>query len=69
MTERHNRILETLAANQRVEVTALADILAVSQVTVRKDLDQLEELGLIRREHGFALFGSIDDVGKRMAFH
>ncbi|MDR1948837.1 MAG: DeoR/GlpR family DNA-binding transcription regulator, partial [Spirochaetaceae bacterium] len=39
------------------------------QVTVRKDLDQLEELGLIRREHGFALFGSIDDVGKRMAFH
>ncbi|MDR2630523.1 MAG: DeoR/GlpR family DNA-binding transcription regulator [Spirochaetaceae bacterium] len=69
MTERHNRILEILAANQRVEVTALADLLAVSQVTVRKDLDHLEALGLLRREHGFALFGSIDDVGKRMALH
>jgi DeoR/GlpR family transcriptional regulator of sugar metabolism len=47
----------------------LSDLLAVSQVTVRKDLDQLENLGLLRREHGFALFGSIDDVGKRMAIH
>ncbi|MDR2759443.1 MAG: DeoR/GlpR family DNA-binding transcription regulator [Spirochaetaceae bacterium] len=69
MTERHNRILELLATNQRIEVTMLSDLLAVSQVTVRKDLDQLENLGLLRREHGFALFGSIDDVGKRMAIH
>jgi DeoR/GlpR family transcriptional regulator of sugar metabolism len=69
MTERHNKILEALAVAQRIEVSALADILQVSQVTVRKDLDQLEELGLIRREHGFALFGSIDDVGRRMAIH
>jgi DeoR/GlpR family transcriptional regulator of sugar metabolism len=69
MTERHNKILDILAQNQRVEVAALAGMLKVSQVTVRKDLDQLEELGLIRREHGFALFGSFDDVGKRMAYH
>jgi DeoR/GlpR family transcriptional regulator of sugar metabolism len=52
-----------------VEVAALAELLQVSQVTVRKDLDQLEEMGLLRREHGIALFGSIDDVGKRMAIH
>jgi DeoR/GlpR family transcriptional regulator of sugar metabolism len=69
MTERHNRLLEILAANQRIEVTALADLLMVSQVTVRKDLDHLEARGLLRREHGYALFGSIDDVGKRMALH
>jgi DeoR/GlpR family transcriptional regulator of sugar metabolism len=69
MTERHNRILEALAVNHRVEVSTLADLLEVSQVTVRKDLDLLEERGLIRREHGFALFGSVDDVGKRMAIH
>ncbi|MDR2029098.1 MAG: DeoR/GlpR family DNA-binding transcription regulator [Treponema sp.] len=69
MTERHNKILEILAQSQRVEVVTLADMLRVSQVTVRKDLDQLEELGLIRREHGFALFGSFDDVSKRMAYH
>jgi DeoR/GlpR family transcriptional regulator of sugar metabolism len=69
MTERHNRILELLAKNRRLEVSALADVLEVSQVTVRKDLDYLEERELIRREHGYALFGSLDDVGSRMAFH
>ena len=26
----------------------------VSQVTTRKDLDQLEQKGLIKREHGYA---------------
>jgi DeoR/GlpR family transcriptional regulator of sugar metabolism len=69
MIERHQRLLEVLAANQRIEVTALAALLSVSQVTVRKDLDQLEALGLLRREHGFALFGSIDDVGRRIAIN
>jgi DeoR/GlpR family transcriptional regulator of sugar metabolism len=69
MTERHIRILEILSQNHRIEVTALASFLDVSQVTIRKDLDQLEERGLIRREHGFALFGSFDNVGRRMAFH
>jgi DeoR/GlpR family transcriptional regulator of sugar metabolism len=67
MTERQNKILEVLAVSQKIEVASLADILEVSQVTVRKDLDQLEESGFIRREHGYALFGSIDDVGRRMA--
>jgi DeoR/GlpR family transcriptional regulator of sugar metabolism len=69
MTERHNRILEILAQNHRIEVAALAEILDVSQVTVRKDLDHLEERGLVRRQHGFACFGSFDDVGRRMALH
>jgi DeoR/GlpR family transcriptional regulator of sugar metabolism len=69
MTERHNRILELLAQNHRIEVTVLAELLDVSQVTVRKDLDHLEERGLIRRQHGFACFGSFDDVGRRIAFH
>jgi DeoR/GlpR family transcriptional regulator of sugar metabolism len=67
MTERQDRILEILAGSQRVEVSALADILEVSQVTIRKDLDHLEEQGFIRREHGFALFGPVEDVGRRMA--
>jgi DeoR/GlpR family transcriptional regulator of sugar metabolism len=69
MTERHQKILETLAATRRIEVATLAKLLDVSQVTVRKDLDQLEEWGFIRREHGFASFGSVDDVGQRMALH
>jgi len=67
MTQRQEKILEVLAGNLKVEVSALADALDVSQVTVRKDLDQLENMGFIRREHGFALFGAVEDVGRRMA--
>ncbi|MDR2662033.1 MAG: DeoR family transcriptional regulator, partial [Treponema sp.] len=52
MTERHNRILEILAQKRRIEVATLAGVLNVSQVTVRKDLDHLEERGLVRRQHG-----------------
>jgi DeoR/GlpR family transcriptional regulator of sugar metabolism len=69
MTNRHTRILEALTQNRRIEVSSLAAILDVSQVTVRKDLDQLEEKGLIRREHGYACIDGTDDVGRRMAYH
>jgi DeoR/GlpR family transcriptional regulator of sugar metabolism len=63
------QILDILAQNHRVEVAALAEMLDVSAVTVRKDLAELEEKGIIHREHGFAFIGSVDDVGRRMAYH
>ena len=69
MKQRHDKILEALTKNQRIEVAALADMLEVSQVTVRKDLNRLEERGLIRRKHGFASIESADDVAMRLAYH
>jgi DeoR/GlpR family transcriptional regulator of sugar metabolism len=69
MTERHVKILEILTENRRIEVAVLSKMLEVSQVTIRKDLDYLEEQRLIRREHGFASLENIDDTEKRMAFH
>jgi len=69
MTSRYTKILEILSKRQRAEVNALSELLGVSQVTVRKDLDNLEERGLIRREHGYACLGKMDDIGKRMAFN
>ena len=54
MSERHTQILELLTEQKRVEVTELSELLHVSQVTIRKDLDQLENAGLILRAHGFA---------------
>jgi DeoR/GlpR family transcriptional regulator of sugar metabolism len=69
MNERHTKILEVLAKQQRIEVAVLATMLEVSQVTVRKDLDRLEARGFIRREHGFASLETVDDVGKRLACH
>ncbi|MDR0656631.1 MAG: DeoR/GlpR family DNA-binding transcription regulator [Treponema sp.] len=69
MVKRHMKILDIITRNQRVEVAVLAEMLDVSAVTVRKDLAELEEQGIIHRAHGFAVIGSLDDVGRRMAYH
>jgi DeoR/GlpR family transcriptional regulator of sugar metabolism len=67
MINRHTKILEILAKRQRVKVLTLAELLEVSQVTVRKDLDHLEKNGLIRRMHGYASIEGSDDMGRLMA--
>ena len=69
MNRRESAILEMLSEHGRLEVAALAQALAVSTVTVRKDLDELERRGVIRREHGCAVFGGADDINNRLAIH
>ena len=66
---RQTKILEVLSKHGRAEVIALSELLNVSQVTVRKDLDILEGRRLVRREHGYACLNTADDVGKRIAFN
>lgn len=69
MNIRENKILEMLVERERIEVAKLSEELKVSQVTVRKDLDSLERTGIIRREHGFALLSSKNDIIGRLAYH
>ena len=69
MKKRSNQILELLADENKMEVSLLAEKLGVSQVTIRKDLDELESKGIIVREHGFALLRSMDDINGRIAYH
>lgn len=69
MAKRTNQILELLTKENKMEVSLLAGHLGVSQVTVRKDLDELEEKGIIKREHGFAVLRSPDDINGRIAYH
>lgn len=69
MLDRHTKILELLTENKKIEVTRLSELLNVSQVTIRKDLIQLENKGLIIREHGFATLNSSDDINNRLAYH
>ena len=64
-----NKILELLTSEKKVEVSQLAEYLDVSQVTVRKDLDALEAKGIIKREHGYAVLCSADDINGRIAYH
>lgn len=69
MKKRETVILELLAENGKLDVVTLAEKLGVSQVTVRKDLDLLESKGILRREHGCAVFGGSDDINNRLAIH
>lgn len=68
MNDRTVRIMELLASNKKIKVTLLAELLDVSQVTLRKDLDNLEKQGIVLRSHGFASLDGADDTGRRMAF-
>lgn len=47
-------ILQEVQRRQRIEVTALGRELSVSEATVRRDLEYLEEMNLLRRVHGGA---------------
>ena len=69
MNKRENTILSLLSEHGRLEVSLLAQKLNVSPVTIRKDLDELERKGIIRREHGCALFGGNDDINNRLAYN
>lgn len=69
MNKRANQILELLTEENKIEVSLLSEKLGVSQVTVRKDLDELENQGIIVREHGFACLRSTDNLHGRIAYH
>jgi len=53
--ERQGRILEMLAEQRGVRVSALSDLLGVSEMTIRRDLERLETEGLLSRTHGGAI--------------
>ncbi|GGD53107.1 DeoR/GlpR family DNA-binding transcription regulator [Paenibacillus nasutitermitis] len=53
--ERRKRILDLLQREGKVRVTDLSKIFGISEVTIRGDLDGLEEQGLLQRVHGGAI--------------
>jgi DeoR/GlpR family transcriptional regulator of sugar metabolism len=53
--ERQGRILEILAEQRGVRVSALSEQLGVSEMTIRRDLERLENDGLLSRTHGGAI--------------
>lgn len=52
--ERRQRVFEVILARHTVAVTELADLFAVSAMTIRRDLQALEEQGLVEAVHGGA---------------
>ena len=64
---RRSRILEWLREEGSARVSVLAQAFAVSEVTVRQDLEKLETEGQVVREHGGAYLKSVPDQVRAMA--
>lgn len=63
---REDKIIEIISKKNKVGVNELAEALSVSKVTIRKDLDKLEEKGIITRQHGFAVINNQNDIHFRL---
>jgi len=64
---RRARAGEQLATQGYMSLAELADVLAVAESTVRRDLEALEQQGLVRRTHGGAVYVK-DAAGQAYAF-
>lgn len=53
--QRHKIILDFLRAHKSAQVHQLSTVLGISLSTVRRDLTEMEESGLLRRVHGGAV--------------
>ena len=53
--ERQRQLLEILHTKGRVEITELCQLFNVTNMTIRRDLDDLERSGLLIRSRGGAL--------------
>ncbi len=60
--QRRRQILDLLARDGYESIQALARVMQVSEMTIRRDLNVLESEGLIRRTHGGAVTESIGQV-------
>lgn len=56
IVERQQRLLEILREQKAAQLETLAESLGVSTSTVRRDLEHLEQQGLIERTHGGAVY-------------
>lgn len=54
INERHDSIMEILKEKHTVNVKYLSKTLFVSEATIRRDLNEMKNLGLIERSHGGA---------------
>lgn len=66
--KRQTQLLRYLGEKQDVSVTQLAELLNVSPITVRRDLDQLAERGLVKRYFGGARLVSNTQVDDESAY-
>src|SRR4051812_17034303 len=65
IAERHSRLQQLLAQRGVADMETLAVEMGVSSSTVRRDLEQLEQRGLVRRTHGGVIWVGDKNAGSR----
>ncbi|CAM4398028.1 PfkB family carbohydrate kinase [Klebsiella africana] len=70
-TERHHKIIKLISSAGFVRVSALSEHLKVTKETIRADLNELSQRGLLNRCHGGAYIdiSSLDSVTKNEIIH
>jgi DeoR/GlpR family transcriptional regulator of sugar metabolism len=69
VNDRQRTILSKLSEKEKITVNELIEILNVSGVTVRQDLDYLQKQGFIQRIHGGAVLQSEDEISHRLGIN
>lgn len=64
LIQRRKDILNLIQEDGHAKVQKLARIFNVSEVTIRQDLEVLEQMGYIQREHGGAFLKDVGDFAK-----
>ena len=60
--ERMRIIKNYIQNNHQAEVSTLSNMLGVSEVTIRRDLEKLEEEGFLTRTHGGAVLNKNEEA-------
>lgn len=66
--ERYQKILDILEDEKYVTVEDLSERLFVSMPTIRRDLNEMQKIGLITRNHGGAMRRQVDTLGQPIVF-
>lgn len=64
LNQRRTEILNLIQEDGHAKVQNLSKIFKVSEVTIRQDLEELENLGYIQREHGGAFLKDVGNFAK-----
>src|SRR5512135_845128 len=58
--ERRSQIEEILQEKGRISITEMCEMFEISDMTARRDLNEMDRLGLLRRVHG----GAVANLGR-----
>jgi DeoR/GlpR family transcriptional regulator of sugar metabolism len=62
--QRKRIIVELIENNDQVQIAELAELFKVSEMTIRRDLEELDQQGVIQRIHGGAV--NLDQTNKKI---